>query len=68
MLQAVTQTRKVAWPGRAQAQPGDDALEIADIAEYIRQCFEVEILNQCSDHLLPLLQGVMAAQWPIEPA
>ena len=66
--QGVAQPRQVAGPRIAQANTGQDTLDVADVFELRLQLFEAIAVEQTANRVLPRLHGFQVAQRAIQPA
>ncbi|MNQ03551.1 hypothetical protein D3C85_162540 [compost metagenome] len=66
--QGIAQTRQIARPGVAQADAGEDALQIADFLELRLQGLEAVAFEQAGNRFLARFQYGAVAQRAVQPA
>ena len=66
--EGIAQARQVSRTGIAQADTGEDALNIADFLELRLQLFEAVAVQQAADRVLACLQHLEVAQRAVQPA
>ena len=66
--QGIPQARQVPWAGVAQADPGQDALQIADLLELRLDLLEAVMLQQTGDRVLARFQHLTVTQRAVQPA